>query len=307
MSLSLDTYGAYLTGVTLSTAMYGITCAQVASYYWAYRDDNRAFKGLVGFIWMTDSLQQALLLHSVYFFLVICREKGDLVALLSANWLVSSRTNAGSVTMLFLANSKNRSMISMIIPGEISISLVECYFIWRTLRFWKTNYILFMLIPLVSSTVGAFLYIGKLFRYPSFNEATRAPWEIWLAAGSRVVTDVVVAAVMSYKLYTSRRVTLAHRHLLTTLTNYTIATGVLSCVFAITYLITYIIMPFSMFYVGVYCVHTKIYVNSMMATLNSRQRLREMRGRVINVSSDSEPGSGASGRGHSRAALPPKV
>ncbi|KZT23654.1 hypothetical protein NEOLEDRAFT_526418 [Neolentinus lepideus HHB14362 ss-1] len=263
MSLvNINTFGAFLSGVIVSTAMYGITSAQMVWYYRTYRDDRQILKGAVGLLWLMDSLQQALLLHAMYFYLITSREKGDFVALLSANW----------------------SVISMIIPGEISVSLVEIYFVWRIIRFWKKNYMFLVIIPLFAGTV----YAGKAFRYPPFNESTRGAWIMWLSGGGRAATDLIIAVIMSYKLYTSRGIVIAHRQLFIVLTNYAIATGTLTCVFAITYLITYVTMPFNMYYAGVYCVHTKIHVNSMMATLNSRQSLRGMAGRTVNVWSDSD-------------------
>jgi len=58
--------------------------------------------------------------------------------------------------------------------------------------------------------------------------------------------------------------------------HYAVTTGVLTSVFATIYVVVYLSMPLNMIYMAVYFVHGKIYVNSMLAALNSRKSLRAL-------------------------------
>ncbi|KAG1756053.1 hypothetical protein EDB19DRAFT_1957732 [Suillus lakei] len=65
-----NTFGAFLIGVIVSAALYGVTCVQTWYYFSRYFSDPWYNRLLVGAIFVSDSIHQALITHTVYTYLV---------------------------------------------------------------------------------------------------------------------------------------------------------------------------------------------------------------------------------------------
>ncbi|KAH8120607.1 hypothetical protein DFH11DRAFT_78278 [Phellopilus nigrolimitatus] len=81
---------------------------------------------------------------------------------------------------------------------------------------------------------------------------------------------------MCYLLYSKRSEFKRTRSIIRTLIHFTMATGVFTSFMTTAYIISFYTMKTNMVYIGIYFVHGKVYLNSMLAALNSRVSLREM-------------------------------
>ncbi|KAL0954048.1 hypothetical protein HGRIS_005200 [Hohenbuehelia grisea] len=96
------------------------------------------------------------------------------------------------------------------------------------------------------------------------------------ALGLGAACDVGIAASMCFLLHRSRSGLKATDNIVTTLMVYTVNTGLLTSIWAIADIICFVAMPLNFVNIGINFVVGKLYANSLMASLNSRQTLRSM-------------------------------
>jgi len=103
-------------------------------------------------------------------------------------------------------------------------------------------------------------------------------WLVGLFGSLRALTDIAIAGMMCNFLYYQYRFDLTPRSisLIRVPLSHALTTGLLTSVFATLYVTVYLAMPLNMIYIAVYFIHGKIYVNSMLAALNSRKSLRAL-------------------------------
>lgn len=251
-----NTFGAMFDGMTIATALYGITCGQTIAYYRAYPDDLEYLKVLVALLWVNDTLQQIFVFHAGWYYLVTKCGR-NLIACTSSNW----------------------SIVAQIVPSELSTAIVEFFFILRIYKLGQSKFALILgILPCVAFAF-CMAYVAKCFRLPEFRFATQDQWVVYVFALAHAANDIVIAITMCYFLWKHKnRGFLPTRSLVSSLMHWTITTGLLTSIVTWSYFVLYIAFPLDMWYIGLYITHSKFYVNSMLAVLNSRKRLR---GRAI--------------------------
>ncbi|KAJ3906025.1 hypothetical protein F5879DRAFT_683440 [Lentinula edodes] len=65
-----NTMGAAFIGVICAASLYGVSCVQTWFYFSRYPGDLWYIKCLVAIVWVFDSIHQALISHTVYFYVV---------------------------------------------------------------------------------------------------------------------------------------------------------------------------------------------------------------------------------------------
>ncbi|EPQ52566.1 hypothetical protein GLOTRDRAFT_131800 [Gloeophyllum trabeum ATCC 11539] len=247
------TAGALLDGATISAMLYGVSCAQVVQYYLTFPGDSWRIKLMVATVWLMDTLQQGLLSHAAWFY---------------ASRKCASLTVPGCEYWAW-------SVLGEAIPSIIAISIVEGFYIMRIWHFGNRKSAMILILP--AFIAPTFLFVN--FANPSFfvggEHFTIAEWFTCIAAASYAVTDIGIASMLCYYLYTSRHlVSATSKSMINNLINYAIATGLLTSIIMLTYLVTFVALAGDMIFLAVYFVGTKVYVNSLLAALNNRERLR---------------------------------
>ncbi|KAJ8086184.1 hypothetical protein PM082_005007 [Marasmius tenuissimus] len=65
-----NTMGAAYIGVICAACLYGVSCVQTWFYFTRYSEDPWYIKFLVFVVWIFDSIHQALVSHTVYFYVI---------------------------------------------------------------------------------------------------------------------------------------------------------------------------------------------------------------------------------------------
>jgi len=115
-------------------------------------------------------------------------------------------------------------------------------------------------------------------RYSAFTE--RYPgWVFTLGLSLSSAVDIIITAWLCYFLRAIRRSAASTTmiHVVDTLTLYTLENGSLTCVATTASLICWLTMPRNLVFLGLHFVIGKLYANSLLASLNTRKELREMR------------------------------
>jgi len=243
-------------GFILSLVLYGITCCQTIQYYSYFPTDKQYIKYLVAFVCLMDSLQEALLAHSLWQYLIHLRYTLDIEAASRANW----------------------SLIAQVIPTEICAFIVEFFFVARIRNLDGRDRSMVLGVPMVASILISIVYVIKCYKLPEFTSATRMQWLPSAFGSLRAFTDISIAVAMCYILSSQYQSGLTRRtvSLVKMMLQYSLTTGLLTSLVAIVYVVVYLAMPLNMVYIAIYFVHGKIYVNSMLAALNSRKSLRAL-------------------------------
>ncbi|KAJ7593211.1 hypothetical protein C8J56DRAFT_930568 [Mycena floridula] len=247
-----NTFGAIYLGAIVAAGLWGIGTAQCYWYYTEYNKDHITLKLLVLFVWMLDTVHQALISHVIY------------------NYLVQNFANP-----LYLFYNVWSLDIQSLFEALICF-VVQCFFLLRIWRLSNGNYILVMIpaLPIFGNFALALVYVIKNFpeksipvafiRFHKYSEAIN---------GLTAAGDILLAVLMVYLLYTSRTGFKNTDTLIKKLMIYTVNTGVVTSLCAILTLATAQAWGKAFIYGAFYFNASRLYLNSMMASLNARQRL----------------------------------
>lgn len=247
-----NTFGAILIGCIIGAALWGVGTLQLYLYYLNYPEDNLGLKLFVTVTWAFDTVQQALIGHVVYYYLI----KNYFNPLSLDNYVWSF-----NVQSLFEA---------------LTSFCVQSFFFYRIVRLSNRNYLMSGIAAvLILAKFGTSLaYTSQGFHLHSIRLAFSKLHKISEAIDAlAAVTDVVIASMMCWLLFRSRTAFSKTNRLISRLITYTINTGALTSLCAVVTFITAQTMQTNFVYGTFYFLIARLYVNSMLATLNVRQSL----------------------------------
>ncbi|KAH9029146.1 hypothetical protein EDB85DRAFT_1892155 [Lactarius pseudohatsudake] len=114
---------------------------------------------------------------------------------------------------------------------------------------------------------------GKLRSYHLFVENFGYVFTLGLSTACTV--DIGITVAICYFLQTSRTGFGEMDHIIDTIMLYTFNTGALTCVTTVVSLICWLTMPRNLIFLGLHFAISKLYANSLLATLNGRRSLRK--------------------------------
>ncbi|TBU23959.1 hypothetical protein BD311DRAFT_810372 [Dichomitus squalens] len=246
-----NTLGAAFLGTIATSCFYGITVVQTYIYYKRNGTDPAYLQALVFFLWVMDSLHLALVVHAVYFYAV---------------------TNFTNVIMLDIPIWSILILVTGVSDG--AVRGVFCHRVWRLSN---RNYVLVVAIIISSLIVfsGSIAFAVKGFSIPTFTALSEISDILYISLGSGVVADVLIAGSMCYLLAKRRTGFTRTDSIVRVLMMYSINTGALTSMAALLTLLCYASMPNNFIFIAFYFVLPKLFLNSLLATLNARQPLRE--------------------------------
>ncbi|KAG1908135.1 uncharacterized protein F5891DRAFT_991692 [Suillus fuscotomentosus] len=252
MGTADNTFGAFLIGVVVSAALYGVTCLQTWYYFSRYFSDPWYTKLLVGAVFVSDTTHQALITHTVYTYLVTdfgnASDLEKLVWSLSVEVLFNGFT--GFMVQSFLAKRVyHLSNKNMIITASV-MSLVIAEFV--------------IVIIYVAKAVG----LTTFAQVPQIRSLSMSINAI-AAAG-----DILIAVLLCTFLQRSRTGFRRSDTMIKKLMLFTINTGLLTSVCAMMSFISIAVWPDTYIYIAFYFCVGRLYCNSLLATLNARKGVR---------------------------------
>ncbi|KAL6302840.1 hypothetical protein BKA93DRAFT_791243 [Sparassis latifolia] len=245
--------GAAFIGFSISTLCLGALSMQTYTYFRRYPQDRPFYKALVAFIWILEFVDQAVVAHAVYFYLV---------------------TNWGEP--LSLLGRPVWSLLVQVTLGAAAGTVVKACFAMRVWRFsnrniWATGLILLLTFAQMAT---ACVFTRKGFEMSSLADASQLRFVATLSLGIGVATDSVTAIALCIFLRKLRTGYTKDDSIVNRLSLFAVNTGALTSAFSLATLVTYDTMPSNFVYMGCYFVVSKLYANSFLATLNTRKVLR---------------------------------
>jgi len=206
----------------------------------------------VAAVFLSDTLHQILITHTVYTYLIT--NFGDLVALNNLVW----------------------SIVAMVLVNGLTAAMVQSF---MTLRVWKLTNGSYALTGLVSALVlGEFIAIiyfsAKAFQLGTFTQlplikGASISVNVLGAAG-----DVLIALILCSMLQQSRTGFRKSETVINRLTIFTINTGLMTSLCAVASLVSIVAAPNAFIYIAFFVNLGRLYSNTLLATLNARQSIR---------------------------------
>ncbi|KAH7909060.1 hypothetical protein BJ138DRAFT_1181297 [Hygrophoropsis aurantiaca] len=250
------TYGALLLGGMIAAGLSGIVTVQSFLYLKLYPDDSPRTKATVAAIWVLDSAHTGLVCASIWIYLI--------------------------------ANFGDTSKIDMI-PGSVAMTvaltailtfIVHCFYAHRIHKLshhdWRITIPLgiFAFLRLCSATVTTAEMI-HMDTFSGFKAHFRWVFTLGLALSSLV--DVLIALFLCVSLRRNRKASSSMDRVVNSVILYTLENGSLTSAATIVSMICWLAMPNNLIFMGLHFVISKLYANSLLATLNSRKQLQKDR------------------------------
>ncbi|KAI6134232.1 hypothetical protein EV401DRAFT_2204318, partial [Pisolithus croceorrhizus] len=248
-----------LIGTLVGLVSYGVTFLQAFFYFQTYEDDRMGLKLLVALVVILETAHAALSVFIMDYYLIA--HYGQVQVLQSATWV-----SAAMYLVVFL------------------IDFIAClYFTWRIWGFTKKMWIaIFMISVAVSRTTISFV--------PSFWSVLSATWDLYLKRSNRLLLagsalflfgDIFSASMMAYYLEKNRHGLRSTHTLINWILIFVVATGAIIVPMDVVALILILAQSESLAFTSAIFIQTRLYSNSLLASLNARKpRRRALHGRV---------------------------
>ncbi|KAJ7493960.1 hypothetical protein FB451DRAFT_1215769 [Mycena latifolia] len=245
-----STLGALFFGVVFSCMLFGVSSLQVYWYYHFYPDDGRLHKVSVGILWLLDATHLSLTIFSTYHYGVL--GFGNFDGLQEVIW--SNKLHIAVSTLMVL-----------IVQG------LYAYRVWML-----SGYHNGVLGYLVAAVVLGGFAIGMVFVYETYTlsnwrDAPRVGWAVVASFTASTVIDILISVAMFHYLRQSKGMERLNSRI-SSLIQYTLTAGVFTSAFSLACLFTFIAMPDNLIFLALSYILTRLYVNSFIAMLNSRER-----------------------------------
>jgi len=250
-----STFGAMYIGAMFTMCLYGITTLQTYLYYLYYPKDDVSLKLLVTSLWVFDTVHVAFMSHTMYWYLVT--GFGDVENLQNGVWSLFA-SMLMNVILAFIVQCFFTKRIYFLCPPKVKWWLPSC-----------TGFIVLAHFCFGLETVGEF------FQKKAFVKLQEAKWDAALPfAVAAILSDVVIAAALCTLLNNNRTEYKATNNLINRLILLAINRCVLTSAIAIVEVIVYAVRPNSSYFLAIDFLIGKLYANSLLASLNSRESLR---------------------------------
>ncbi|OBZ78971.1 DNA-directed RNA polymerases I, II, and III subunit RPABC3 [Grifola frondosa] len=245
--------GAILVGSLVATFLSGIVTMQTLFYFRLYPDDTLRFKAIALVVWSLDILHTIMAIAANWDGLIM--KWGDESAFDYIPWMIGA---------------------TVVITAIVTF-IVQCFFAYRVFTVSRRN--VFITIPIAVLAflrlVAASASTYEMIRLESYAAFVRLyGWVFTLGLSLSSALDVLVTASLCYFLKRSRTGLSSMDYIVNALTLYTIENGMLTCITTIITLICWIAMPHNLVFLAFHLTITKLYANSLLATLNARRSLR---------------------------------
>ncbi|VDB92590.1 unnamed protein product [Peniophora sp. CBMAI 1063] len=246
------TLGVLLIGIWFNTYLYGIVTYQFAAYWRTPFGDTLAVRGMVLFLFLVDTIHSASVLYMSWYYCVTNYDNPASLAVAVWPYCFTpiATALAAFCTQVFLG-----------------------YKVYRLLHNNKFVYGFLLVVAFISMALG--IYCGaKAWSILVLDQLAvlNTPVTAWLSM--QVGLDLLLCALLVWCFLKSRTGFRRTDHILNRLIRGAIQTGVFAAIFALADLATFIQYPAANFY-GMFAIPIgRIYTNTLLDTLLTRERLR---------------------------------
>ncbi|KAK0203338.1 hypothetical protein DFS33DRAFT_1274544 [Desarmillaria ectypa] len=255
--------GSLLVSLVVSAAMYGIATSQVYLFFKSDGSRPRDPKIMQGFplpcqlTLLLDTLQQASVTQGVYWYLV-------------SNFDEPSDLKESTCPLI---GNRRLVMSRLLHQGERGSQLASAF--GEKHRFYHFYVRLEKILAVAMITLPLAIGVKISRQYNMFEITRRGPrLSFYVTLGAGIGADICIAICLCCQLSSSRPTIPGTRTVVDKIIRYAISTCVLTSLIATVSFMVLTTRPSSMIFIAMFCLLSKFYFNTLMATLNSRIELR---------------------------------
>ncbi|THU96236.1 hypothetical protein K435DRAFT_839124 [Dendrothele bispora CBS 962.96] len=262
-SMNMDnTMGVAFIGVVIASFLLGIAWLQTFFYFTTYTNDPKHLRYAVLLAMFFDTAHQGLITHTMYTYLV---------------------TNYGNQAFL---GECVWSLLAEVLFNGFSGFIVQCFLASRVWSLSKNIYLTVMVMSLIVAEFGcvvAFSIIG-LVKIRTFQDLKQLQGLSISVNALAAIGDVLIAASLIALLHRSKTGFKRSDTMIDRLMLFAVHTGAVTTAFAIASLVSINVAPNTFIYIFFFFCMGRLYTNSLLATLNARQAIRNAGDNVLTTS-----------------------
>jgi len=158
--------------------------------------------------------------------------------------------------------------------------IVHCFFAHRIHKLshcdWRITapLLVFAFLRLCSASVTT----AEMIHLKTFTEFKREfRWVFTLGLALSSLVDVLIAVFLCHSLRANRKASSSMDYVINSVILYTLENNSLTSAATVVSMICWLVMPTNLIFMGLHFVISKLYANSLLATLNARKQLRQER------------------------------
>ncbi|KAL5536115.1 hypothetical protein ACEPAF_4220 [Sanghuangporus sanghuang] len=268
-----NTLGVALIGLILIAIFFGVTLVQTLIFFQNSSQDPTYLKLMIVFLWSIDALQLALFSH--YMYTVLITNFTKLLAALRIIWSWSTYVVASGTSLflirlyyarrIWILSNRNRFLTVTVIVLGIGTYIL-------TLAYGVKLFSLKFVFEMQELSVGG----EMIYDFATFSaQKARSKLLMYAGFGLGGLVDLWNALTLCYFLRKDKSGFGITDSIVDRLTIYIINTGLLTSFTAISCFVTFAIMPNNAIFIAIFSCLSKLYFNALLATLNTRKRLRD--------------------------------
>ncbi|PBK63032.1 hypothetical protein ARMSODRAFT_1024327 [Armillaria solidipes] len=263
-----ETFGACYIGSVIAAILFGISNLQMVIYYQRYPNDWWVYRYSVAVLWVFDTFHVVLSTHALYFYLIT--DFGNFIGDLESDlWSMKWQLCLNNFLVVF-------------------VQWLYAIRIWKLGRhFHKT--LPWLVILAVAASTGTNIYATyETSLVPNLLSVSIIAKSVYIFFSTIAAADLIIASMMCYYLHKCKREIMhsTTMDILLRLMRLVLVSGVATSAISLSTLIAYIVWPGSLIFVGIHFVLAKLYINSLLAMLNSRSKHHSTnRATVVGVNS----------------------
>jgi len=208
---------------------------------------------MVGVVWALDATHTCLICSSTWKYLI---------------------ANYGNVS--YRGHVPNTVAFSIGVTAFVTL-ITQLFYSRRLLRISNNNWfivgpLLFLVTGRVASGLVTTIELARTPNFPQFMARWKPVFTLGLTLSS--VADVIITFGMCFYLQESRHGLGTMDKVIGSIIVYTVNNGALTCVSTIISMICFLTMPQNLIFMAIHFAISKMYANSLFATLNTRQTLQ---------------------------------
>jgi len=244
-----NTLGVGLIATMVAAMLTGVTISQ-ALYYYTHQNDRWHLKYLVGVVVASDLIHQALITHSIYWY------------------VVTSWGNPAALQLIVWS-----TVVECLFVG-LNAFLVQSFL---TLRVWHLSGFNKPITGTIAVVVVGQFVANNVSTGFGFNKtyAELAPLQ-WLSMFCNTLTvvgDVLISAALCILLHHSRTGFRRSDTMINTLIVFSVNTGLITSTFAVASLLSLIFAKRTFLNMAFFWCISRLYTNCLLATLNARKMI----------------------------------
>ncbi|KAI0689429.1 hypothetical protein BC835DRAFT_1529197 [Cytidiella melzeri] len=252
-----STYGALLIGGLLAVFFSGIVCTQCFLYFRSFYKDRWRVKALVAALWFLDFLHSTFVVTTVWYYLIDGFNNTKVAP--GINWSVSLKQVTISITGIL----------------TFIIHFFFAHRVWTLSKsnVWLTGLIMGLAFLRMLSAFGTVIQMSRLHTWVRFHEV--AAWSFTTGLVISACVDFLITLSLVYYLSQSRTGFSNMDYIIDTIMLYAIENGLLTSISVLASLICWLTMPTNFIFLALHFVISKMYANSLLATLNARRHIQD--------------------------------